>query len=93
MHFVKVAVECYSGHKVSERPLAFAFRERRYEVAEIVDRWYEGGRSADRPVQDYFKIRTSGGEDFLLRYNSLFDAWSVAVTDRNTIDTDEVTHR
>lgn len=91
MHFVKVAVECYSGHKVNERPLAFVFKGRRYEVREIVDRWYEGGRNADRPVQDYFRIRTSCREEFLLRYNSLFDAWSVAVADRK--ETDEEPHQ
>ncbi len=93
MHFVKAAVECYSGHKINERPRSFVFGGRRYEVAEIIDRWYEGGSGPDRPVLDYFKIGTSDGEEFLLRYNSLFDAWSVAVRGRMATDTNEVTHR
>lgn len=93
MHFVKAAVECYSGYKVNERPRSFILEERRYEVAEIVDRWYEGEGGTDRPVLDYFKIRTSDGEEFLLRYNSLFDAWSVAVRGREATDINEVTHR
>ncbi|MBN2283332.1 MAG: cytoplasmic protein [Deltaproteobacteria bacterium] len=80
MRFERVPVECYSGHRANERPLAFVHRGRRYEVAHIVDRWYEGGTSPDRPVQDYFKVETAGGERFILRYTSLFDAWSVLVT-------------
>ena len=41
MRWDQVSVECYSGHKANERPVAFAFQERCWEVAEIVDRWYE----------------------------------------------------
>jgi len=73
----RVAVECYSGYKANERPLAFTFEGRRWEVAEIVDRWYEGGLRAEDPQVDYFKVRTVGGSLFLLRYVSLFDAWSL----------------
>src|SRR5208283_1433261 len=73
----RVAVECYSGYKANERPLAFTFEGRRWEVEEIVDRWYEGGLRAEDPQVDYFKVRTVGGSLFLLRYVSLFDAWSL----------------
>lgn len=79
MPYEQVFVECYSGYKASERPVAFTFRERRRDVAEIVDRWYEGGLAPGRPQVNYFKVRTANGEVFLLRYLSLFDAWSVWV--------------
>jgi len=43
MPYEKVEVECYSGYKANERPVAVEFEERRWEVSEIIDRWYEGG--------------------------------------------------
>lgn len=49
MSYEKIAVECYSGHKANERPVAFTFQGRHWEVAEILDRWYEGGIEAGRP--------------------------------------------
>lgn len=77
MPYEKIPVECYSGFKVNERPVAFTFQERRWEVAEIVDRWYEGGLKPGHPQVSYFKVRTIEGNLFLLRYLSLFDAWSI----------------
>ena len=77
MPYEKISVECYSGFKANERPVAFTFQERRWEVAEIVDRWYEGGLKPGRPQVNYFKVRTVEGNLFLLRYLSLFDAWSI----------------
>ena len=74
-----IQVECYSGYKSNERPIAFTSQGCRQEVSEILDRWYEGGFDASRPRIDYFKVRTSDGQVFLLRYLSLFDAWSVRV--------------
>ncbi len=85
MAYEKISVECHSGYKVSERPVAFIFRERRWEVAEIVDRWYEGGLQPGRPEANYFKVRTSEGNLFLLRYLSLFDAWSIWCEEGETL--------
>ncbi len=80
----QITVECYSGYKANERPVAFTFQERRWEVAEILDRWYEGGLEPGQPQVDYFKIRTVEGSVFLLRYLSLFDAWSICRFQRIT---------
>lgn len=76
MHFEPVKVECYSGYIVNERPAAFTYRGCRREVAVIIDRWYEGGIDATRPAVNYYKVKTAGGSTFILRYLSLFDAWS-----------------
>jgi hypothetical protein len=76
-----VPVEAYSGHRGMERPLAYTWRGRRYEVAEVLDRWYEGGRSPKDVKLDYFKVRVEGEpEPVMLRYNALFDAWALRVT-------------
>lgn len=79
MSYEKIAVECYSGHKANERPVAFTFQGRHWEVAEILDRWYEGGIEAGRPEANYFKVKTTEGNVFLLRYLSVFDAWSIRI--------------
>ncbi len=77
MPYEQISVERYSGFKADERPVAFTFQERRWEIAEIIDRWYEGGLKAGSPQANYFKVRTTEGTLFLLRYLSLFDAWSI----------------
>ena len=79
MQFEEIPVECYSGYKSNERPTAFSYRGRRREIAEILDRWYEGGRTQGSPDIDYFKVRTTEGQVFMLRYLSLFNAWSIRV--------------
>lgn len=38
-----IQVECYNGYKANERPAAFLFQMRRWKIAEVLDRWYEGG--------------------------------------------------
>lgn len=79
MPYEQVSVECYSGYKADERPQTFIFRGQRWEVEEIVDRWYEGGIEPGRPEVNYFKVRTTKGNVFLLSYVSLIDAWSIQV--------------
>ena len=77
----RIEVECYSGHRANERPVAFTLRDRRFEIERVVDRWYEGGLEPGRPELHYFKVQTREGQLFLLRYNALFDAWSTTVPD------------
>lgn len=79
MQYERVDVECYSGHKVNERPLAFTFRGNRLEITEIIDRWYQGNPNSQQPSLDYFKVRTATSEEYIIRYNTLFDAWSVLI--------------
>lgn len=84
MKFEKVQVECYEGYKAAERPAAFTHAGVRHEVRRVVDRWYEGGLDPARPAIHYFKVETKNGAILLLRYLSLFDAWSVLVPDDRT---------
>lgn len=71
-----IEVECYSGYKANERPLAFIFQGEQREILEILDRWYEGGIEPDRPLVDYFKVRAEGGV-YILRYTAETDTWFV----------------
>ena len=62
-----------------ERPTAFYHENKRYEVVEVLDRWYEGGLNPKGLKLDYFKVRAGDGLEYVLRYNSLFDVWSLMV--------------
>jgi hypothetical protein len=79
MPYERIKVECYSGYKANERPIAFIFQGARWEVQEIIDRWCEGDHESSRPEISYFKVRTTEGQVFIIRYQSLFDAWSIQV--------------
>ena len=37
-----IQVECYAGYKAEESPRTFKHQGHRYDIVEIIDRWYEG---------------------------------------------------
>jgi len=79
MHYERIEVKCYSGYRINELPVSFAYKGREHLIEEIVDRWYEGGQRPGRPAMNYFKVRTTHGEEYILRYNGLFDAWALLI--------------
>jgi hypothetical protein len=56
-----VYVDAYSGYKANERPRQFTLGEQIYEIAAVLDQWYE-------PSATYFKVRSVEGKTYLLRY-------------------------
>jgi hypothetical protein len=46
-----------------------------YDVAEIVDRWYQGPRRAGGSVLHYYKVRSRGESVFLIAYDQTHDDW------------------
>ncbi len=75
--FEEIQVECYSGYKEEETPRAFTHMGKRQEILEIIDRWYEEKQDPRAPRQNYFKVKTSEGEVFLLRYTPRFQSWTL----------------
>ena len=69
-----VKVECYSGYRVNERPVAFTINEcdytRSFKIREVIDRWF--GESAD-----YFKVVADDENIYLLKYDSRQDVWDL----------------
>jgi hypothetical protein len=59
--------------------MAFTYQGYHWEIQEIVDRWYEGAIDSTRPEVSYFKVKTTEGRIFILRYLSLFDSWSIGI--------------
>ena len=76
MDYEILQVDCYSGCTVNERPLSFTYQGHRQDIREILDRWYEGNIDPTHPEISYFKVKTTESKIFILRYLSLFDAWS-----------------
>lgn len=75
--FEEIAVECYSGYKGEEIPRSFTHQNRRFEILEILDRWYEGRIDPTGLLQNYFKVKIREGEIFLLRYTPRFQTWTL----------------
>ncbi|MFQ5481621.1 MAG: hypothetical protein ACE5ER_02585 [Nitrospinaceae bacterium] len=65
-----IEVECYSGYRVNERPLAFRLQGRSYQVKEIIDSWY-GETSV------YFKVQADDDNIYLLKYDNVQDKWDL----------------
>jgi hypothetical protein len=69
-----VKVECYSGYRVNERPVAFTINEcdytRSFKIREVIDCWF--GETAD-----YFKVIADDENIYLLKYDSRQDAWDL----------------
>jgi len=68
---MKIAVECYAGHRGEEEPRAFTLGAHRYEVRDIVDRWIA-------PDHRYFKVKASDGRVLVLRQDTASGDWELA---------------
>jgi len=75
--YERIHVECRSGYKANESPVAFTFQGRRWEVSEIMDRWYEQGIETERPTIDYFRVKTGEGRVLILMYVGIREEWII----------------
>jgi hypothetical protein len=64
----QVGVECYSGARYAERPLALTWRGERLSVESVERTW----RTRDGLA---FSVRTADGRRFDLTYNLSTDQW------------------
>ena len=75
---LRIYVDAYSGYKANERPIRFwldpAIRENEltglYEIEAVEDRWYD-------PNAEYFKVRTTEGKRYILRFNEREERWTL----------------
>ncbi|MCA9524573.1 MAG: hypothetical protein KC609_26585 [Myxococcales bacterium] len=69
VRYLNIAVSCYSGYQLNEKPLAFAIGGRRFRVARIIRRWRSpSGRS-------WFEVETDDARRFYLAYDAVRDIW------------------
>ena len=65
-----IYVDAYSGYKANERPRLFVLYQEAYKIAAVVDQWHE-------PWATYFKIRTTEGKIYILRYDEQSEEWTL----------------
>jgi hypothetical protein len=65
-----IRVECYSGHKVNERPISFWIGEEKRVVENIIDQW-------TGEDHDYFKLVADDHKVYLIRYDRRADFWAL----------------
>jgi hypothetical protein len=75
MRFVPIRVESYSGYRNDETPRSFIWNDRRYDIVDIIDRWYQADRNPAVPTSDYFKVRTSDALLCIIRLDRQSSAW------------------
>jgi hypothetical protein len=68
-----VSVECYSGARYAERPVALTWRGERLSVESVERAW----QTPDGPA---FAVRVADGRHFELSYHAFLDQWSVRVS-------------
>ena len=79
---VSIHVDEYSGHTANQRPRSFSLGEELSDIAAVLDQWYE-------PCATYFKVQTTEGKVYLLRYDGQSDEWTL----QSGFDCDELLTR
>jgi len=74
-HLLPIEVECYAGYKADEYPVRFFMYGLKFEIAEILDRWYQGERSPDFPPANYYKVVAKDGKIYILKHATEEDRW------------------
>ena len=75
MKLIPIQVECYAGAKAAETPRRFIWVERTIEVDEVLDRWYQIESKPEWPRADYFKVRATDEQEYLLKHDLESDEW------------------
>jgi hypothetical protein len=79
MEFEKIQVFTRDEYKGAQEPLSFVWRGQKRQIAQVVDRWYEGRMDSTVMPLLYFRVKTLTGEIFLIRYHEFFNVWSIAL--------------
>jgi len=79
MEFERISVFTRDEYREAQEPYGFEWRNKRFDIALIVDRWYEGHLDSKRMPLRYFRVKTADGEIYILRYHELFRAWGIMV--------------
>lgn len=72
---IPIKVECHSGYKANEYPKCFYWNNDRFEIQEIIDRWYQGDRDPEWPVSNYFRVDTTCGKQYIIKHDIENDEW------------------
>lgn len=81
MKLIPVNVKTHSGYKADEYPLSIEQENAEIFVTEVIDRWYQSDLNPEFPAADYFKVKTSGNNDMLIKHDLASDSWYVCIPD------------
>jgi hypothetical protein len=81
MKLFPVRVECHSGYQADEFPVRFFWQNTRFEISEVSDRWYQVEPTPQWPVACYFRVRTEGKQEFILKHELEEDQWFIVQSD------------
>lgn len=81
MKYDEAEVETRDEYKGAQEPVSFEWRGRRFRVAQVMDRWYEGRLDSTRFPMMYFRVKTEDGRVVILRYHEFFRAWSIRIAE------------
>ena len=65
---MNIRVECYSGHKVDERPVKFWLEDAVLFIESTLDQW-------NSPDAQYFRVLADDGNTYVLGHHQNNDAW------------------
>lgn len=65
-----IKVECYSGYKANQKPLAFSLGKKKMKVKDIMDQWVG-------PDHTYFKVLAEDTNIYILRHSAVRDEWKL----------------
>jgi hypothetical protein len=75
MKLIPIKVESHAGYKADEYPVSFYWNDRKFEIKEISDRWYESDRTVEWLVVNYFKVRTTTDMQCIIKHDIEIDKW------------------
>ncbi|MCY1722614.1 cytoplasmic protein [Prolixibacteraceae bacterium Z1-6] len=76
---IQIKVECHSGHRADEYPKYFYWDEIRFEIIEIIDRWYQGYQNPEIASAKYFKVKTGDNRIYILQHLEYSDKWFLLI--------------
>lgn len=84
MQLERITVNTRDHYQGAQEPAAFCWRDNSHQIEQILDRWYEGYLDSTRMPLRYYRVKTTEGSIFTLRYHELFAAWSILIPAENT---------
>lgn len=81
---IPIRVVCHAGFKADEYPVCFFMDQRRVEITEILDRWYQAEQTSNWPVSNYFKVITGDGQEYILKHELKVDRWYLKEVNQET---------
>ena len=75
--FEPISVECYSGYKGNETPRRFCVQDKKYEVREVIARWYGRGLDLQDAQREFFKVLDADKQEYVLRHTVTNDTWEL----------------